>query len=77
MFNTHTTVKSLEHLNQLSRHPYRIGEFLFDEIGQVFLVEEAEELVEEINTGQISYGINWEGEIWTESGIQIPAVYTE
>jgi hypothetical protein len=77
MFITNTKVKSLEHLNQLSRNPYCLAEFLCDERGQIFLVEEAEELKEEINTGQISYGINWEDELWTESGVQIPAVYSE
>jgi hypothetical protein len=77
MRNDHATVKSLEHLSQLSKHPYTLGEFLYNERGEIFLVEEAEELEEEISTGQISYGINWESEIWTESGIQIPAIYTE
>jgi hypothetical protein len=71
-------VRSLEHLNELTRsNPYSLGEFLHSANGEIFLVEEAEELQEEIKTGQISYGINWENEIWTESGIQIPAVYTE
>lgn len=77
MFDAHTTVKSLDHLNELRKNPYTMGEFLFNERGEVFLVEEADELLEEISSGQINYSINWESEIWSESGISIPAVYTE
>lgn len=74
----YVVVRSLEHLNELQKgNPYSYGEFLHSANGEIFLVEEAGEIEEEIKTGLISYGINWENEIWTESGIQIPAVYTE
>jgi len=77
LLKVHVQVKNLDHLKELSKNPYSYGEYLATDSGEVFLVEEAEEIIDEIESGRVSYSINWESEIWTESGIQVPAVYTE
>jgi hypothetical protein len=77
ILKVHVQVTSLEHLKELGKNPYNYGEYLVTDSGEIFLVDEAEEIIDEIESGQVSYSINWESEIWTESGIQVPAVYTE
>jgi hypothetical protein len=73
--------KKLWHVQQLHMlersNPYSIGSFVFTSSGEIFTVDEALDIWEDIKEEGLFYGVNWESELWSESGIQIPAVYCE
>ena len=67
---------SIQHLRQLDNHVYRNGGYVFNESGEVFTVDEAIDILSEICEDRLYYAINWEGEIWSESGLLIESVYS-
>jgi len=40
-------------------------------------VDEVLDIWEELQDEELFYSVNWESELWSESGIQIPSVYAE
>ena len=74
------TLNSANHLRMCERsNPYNIGSYVYDSNGEVYTIDEAIDLWQELtDEGQeLFYGVNWEYEIWSSSGIQIPSVYAE
>lgn len=68
---------SIQHLKQLEMHPYSLGSFVFNDSGEVFTIAETLDIWEELQEEALYYSINWEGELWSDSGEQIPAIYVE
>lgn len=69
---------SVQQLHTLERsNPYLIGSFVITSSGEIFTVDEALDIWEDIKEEELFYSVNWESELWSESGIQIPAVYCE
>lgn len=68
---------SVQHLKQLDLNPYSLGSFVYNDAGEIFTVAEVLDIWEELQEDALYYSINWESELWSESGEQIPAVYVE
>lgn len=73
-----TKLWSVQQLKMLDRsNPYNIGSFVFNSSGQIYSVDEVLDIWEELQDEELFYSVNWESELWSESGIQIPSVYAE
>ena len=73
-----TKLWSVQQLKMLDRsNPYNIGSFVFNSSGQIYSVDEVLDIWEELPDEELFYSVNWESELWSESGIQIPSVYAE
>ncbi len=71
-------VWSVQQINFLERcNPYAIGSFIFNASGEVFTIAEALDIWEELQDEELFYSVNWESELYSESGEHIPAVYVE
>ena len=69
---------SIQHLQMLERsNPYGSGSFVYNSAGEIFTTNEVVDIWEELQEEELFYGMNWESELWSESGEQIPAVYVE
>ncbi len=69
---------SIQQLKMLERsNPYAIGSFIYNSSGEIFTTNEVIDIWEELQEEELFYGMNWESELWSESGEQIPAVYVE
>jgi hypothetical protein len=69
---------SIQHLQMLERsNPYGYGSFVYNSSGEIFTTYEVIDIWEELQEGELFYGMNWESELWSESGERIPAVYVE
>jgi len=73
-----TKLWSVQQLQMLDRsNPYNIGSFVFNSSGEIYSVDEVLDIWEELQDEELFYSVNWESELWSESGIQIPSVYAE
>ena len=73
-----TKLWSVQQLQMLDRsNPYNIGSFVFNSSGEIYSVEEVLDIWEDLQDEELFYSVNWESELWSESGIQIPSVYAE
>jgi len=69
---------SVQHLQMLdSSNPYGFGSFVYNSSGEIFTTAEVIDIWEELQEDELFYGMNWESELWSESGERIPAVYVE
>ena len=69
---------SVQQLQMLERsNPYAVGSFVYNSAGEIFTTNEVVDIWEELQEEELFYGMNWESELWSESGEQIPAVYVE
>lgn len=73
MIKVNTLVELKNNLN----HPYRMGEFIVKQDGEVLEVPETdEEMIELLEDGFVHYGINYEDDsLYFENGKQVPMVY--
>lgn len=73
-----TKLWSVQQLQMLDRsNPYNVGSFVFNSSGEIYSVDEVLDIWEELQDEELFYSVNWESELWSESGIQIPSVYAE
>jgi hypothetical protein len=73
-----TKLWSVQQLQLLDRsNPYNIGSFVFNSSGEIYSVDEVLDIWEDLQEEELFYSVNWESELWSESGIQIPSVYAE
>jgi len=73
-----TKLWSVQQLQLLDRsNPYNIGSFVFNSSGEIYSVDEVLDIWEDLQDEELFYSVNWESELWSESGIQIPSVYAE
>lgn len=73
-----TKLWSVQQLKMLDRsNPYNIGSFVFNSSGEIYSVDEVLDIWEDLQDEELFYSVNWESELWSESGIQIPSVYAE
>lgn len=73
-----TKLWSVQQLQMLDlSNPYSIGSFVFNSLGEIYSVEEVFDIWEDLQDEELFYSVNWESELWSESGIQIPSVYAE
>ena len=73
-----TKLWSVQQLQMLDRsNPYNIGSFVFNSSGEIYSVDEVLDIWEDLQEEELFYSVNWESELWSESGIQIPSVYAE
>lgn len=70
-------VNTIEELKENLNHPYRMGEFISKQDGEIVEVPESnEELIELLEDGFVYYGINYEdNELFFENGTKVPMVY--
>jgi len=73
-----TKLWSVQQLQMLDlSNPYSIGSFVFNSSGEIYCINEVFDIWEDLQDEELFYSVNWEGELWSESGIQIPSVYAE
>jgi hypothetical protein len=73
-----TKLWSVQQLQMLDlSNPYSIGSFVFNSLGEIYSINEVFDIWEDLQDEELFYSVNWESELWSESGIQIPSVYAE